>query len=163
MSKNGIAIASVVVSLGSMLACSDAIAATALSRTTNASVAQYGSPQPVVEVLSSGSSGSPQQSGTAGASEVGGSAGAPQASGTAGASEAASSPGAANVTPTATPDAVKSKVQLASGDHPKLPFTGYAVIPMLLLGMALLIGGYIGRAGAGRRRGDRVTPPAAGP
>ncbi len=107
----------IVVSVGALFTCASALGASALSHTTNASVAQYGTAQP-------GGGSAPNS-----ASGESVNPGAPQ-------TDAPVAP--ANAT------AVQSARQLSSGSGPAaLPFTGYLVVPLLLLGMALLLGGLV--------------------
>jgi hypothetical protein len=118
------------VALAALLGTSTAAFATsALSTSTNASAAQYG-------VAGSGESVQNTLAGTQG-SGVSNDAGN-QGSGVA--------------------SAVQAPRQLAAGsgsDAARLPFTGMALIPILLIGLALLGGGFVMR----RRSGDGVGGP----
>ncbi|HWI06284.1 MAG TPA: hypothetical protein VNT54_02065 [Solirubrobacteraceae bacterium] len=63
--------------------------------------------------------------------------------------------GVAGVTADSAPAAAQAPRQVAASS---LPFTGYAAIPLLLAGLALLAGGLVLRG----RTGRRTAPPSTG-
>ncbi len=113
-----------------------ALAASALSTDTNASAAQYGSPSPQSTTLGGGSEGNPS-----GPSGGGAGGGGPSGGGVAG----GGGPSAGGVAGAGTqaPAASQAPRQLEAQSAGRLPFTGYAAIPLLLIGLALLSGGVV--------------------
>ncbi len=108
-----------------------ALGASALSTDTSASALQYGQGKQDVALAGSG----------------GPSAGGPGAGST---PPAGTKPGVAGVRSDTPPAAAQAPRQLEASSADTLPFTGYAAIPLLLIGLALLTCGLVLRRRTGR-------------
>lgn len=142
-----------------------ALGVSALSTDLTASSAQYGGP-PASDSPSSGTSGTGAPAATGGTGGTGGT-GTPGSAAVLGTQSASpASTGGAGVAGTGddSPDsgvagartaseptaAAQAPRQISASTADELPFTGYAAIPMLLIGLALLASGLVLRRGARR-------------
>lgn len=120
-----------------------ALGISALSTDLTASSAQYGTPAAPTagagDVLAGGGAGGPQDDGAGAGGPQDDGAGAGRG-GVAGAQESGGVAGA------------QAPRQIAASQGGELPFTGYAAIPLLLVGLLLLGSGLV------LRRGTRGTP-----
>lgn len=132
-----------------------ALGVSALSTDLSASAAQYGTPPPAAQATppagqavlgaqtgNSAAAGPQDSSGVLGATAEGTTAAAGPNAGVAGESTSSSAPTAI----------AQPARQVSASQADQLPFTGYAAIPMLLIGLALL------GAGVVLRRGTRRSP-----
>lgn len=133
--RSRIAITALLATGALMSSTGAAIGLSALSTTGDASQAQYGPVQPTpqrTDVVA------PQSGTLAGTDE-----------GTTPSSAGAVKDATAESTPTAQAQPAR---QLESSDDEQLPFTGYAAVPLLLVGLALLVGGLVLRRSTVTRR-----------
>jgi hypothetical protein len=151
--RSRIAITALLATGALMSSTGAAIGVTALSTTGDASQAQYGpvettatQPAPTGSVAATG--------GTL----AGGDEGATPSSGVKGARDestpTAAAPAAEAPTAEAQPAEAQPARQLESSSADTLPFTGYAAVPLLLVGLALLVSGLVLRRGTD---GSRLT------
>lgn len=136
-----------------------ALGVSALSTDLTASSAQYGGP-PASDSPSSGTSGTGATAGTGGTGTPGSAAvlGTQSASpastggaGVAGTGDDSPDSGVAGARTASEPTAAaQAPRQISASTADELPFTGYAAIPMLLIGLALLASGLVLRRGARR-------------
>lgn len=154
-----------VLALGALMSMGGAaFGVSALSSGTTAGSAQYGTPPPCTTPGgtnpdgtpcsgtapktkcddTNGSGASPDSSGRCG-SVLGGRAGGggSDPADVAGAQDTAPAAAQAAPAPSATEPAAQAPRQVQAANDDQLPFTGYAAIPMLLIGIALLGGGMV--------------------
>ena len=124
-----------------------AMAASALTDTLNAVAAQYGfgtTPPLLGNNTAANPPAGPAPAGTTGPAPAGTAGPAPAGGNVPGNDTTANPPADAGVAPAAQAGAA------GSPGSPKLPFTGYAAVPVLLIGLAFLVGGLLLRRGPRR-------------
>jgi hypothetical protein len=146
--RSRIAITALLATGALMSSTGAAIGVTALSTTGDASQAQYGP----VETTATQPAPTESVAGTGG-TLAGGDEGATPSSGVKGARDE-STPTAEAPTGAAPAAEAQPARQLESSSADTLPFTGYAAVPLLLVGLALLVSGLVLRRGTD---GSRLT------
>lgn len=131
--RSRIAITALLASGALMSSGGAALGVSALSTTTDASQAQYGPVQPAERIGPSGET-LPEQPVSPGSDTLAGAGGVKPAT-----AEGDSKPQIAEAQPAR---------QLEQDGREQLPFTGYASIPLLLIGLTLLVAGLVLRRGA---------------
>ncbi len=139
--RSRIAITALLATGALMSSTGAAIGVTALSTTGDASQAQYG-PVATTSTVPRSESATPQGDTLAGTGD-----------GVTPADGATPSGGVKDATAESTPTAAAQPArQLESSSDDELPFTGYAAIPLLLAGLALLVAGLVLRRGTDGRQ-----------